>query len=296
LFREGPGALTAFAASVENLGVDRIWLGDHVSFNGGRGYDGLLGAMAVAAVTRRVTVQTAVYLLPLRHPLPVARQVGSVAELARGRFIFGVGVGGDDPMEVINCGVELSTRGRRMDESLELVHRLLAGETVDHHGEMFHLDAASIAPVPDPAVPVVVGGRSHAALRRAGRLGDGWLGVWLTPERFEANAVAVAEAGFEANRGDVAWQHGFLAWCGFGRSREAARPRLAAAMEAFYDLPFDRFERSSPFGTADDVAAALAPYVAAGASSFLLAPIAADLDECLTAVSRVRSLLRMEGS
>lgn len=291
LFGEGPERLAAFAASVENLGLDRIWLGDHVSFKGGKGYDGLLGAMALAAVTRRVTVETAVYLLPLRHPLPVARQVASIAELARSRFVFGVGLGGEDPAEVANCGVEPSTRGRRMDESLGLVRRLLAGETVDHRGAMFELDGASIVPAPDPAVPVVVGGRSPAALRRAGRVGDGWLGIWVTPQRFEANINAVAKAAVEADRADASLRHGFMAWCGFGPTREAARPRLAAAMENFYGIPFERFERSSPYGTADHVADALAPYVEAGASSVLLVPIAADADEGLAAVSRVRALL-----
>lgn len=294
LFRAGPDRLAAFTASVEASGLDRIWMGDHVSFKGGKGYDGMLQTMAIVALTRRVTVQTGVYLLPLRHPLPVARQVASIAELAPGRFVFGVGVGGDDPAEVINCGVDPTTRGRRTDESLALVRRLLAGEVVDHRGEAFALEGASIVPVPEQAVPVVVGGRSPAALRRAGRLSEGWLGVWVTPERFAESIAAVAKAAADAGRGDVAWQHGLLAWCGFGPSREAARPRLAAAMGQFYQQPFERFERSSPCGTADDVAEALSPYVAAGATTVLLAPVAADTETALASAARVRALLRGE--
>src|SRR5207244_2578241 len=128
IFGRGGEHVAAFVQEVEASTLDRIWTGDHVSFKGGKGYDGLLAAMALTVLTRRVAVQTAVYLLPLRHPLTVARQVASVAEAARGRFVFGIGVGGDDPLEVVNCGVDPATRGRRTDEALGLVRRLLAGD------------------------------------------------------------------------------------------------------------------------------------------------------------------------
>ena len=132
LFGAGADHLSRFASAVEMAGLDRVWVGDHVSFRGGQGYDGLVQAAVLAALTRTVRVQTAVYLLPLRHPVPVARQVASIAELAPGRFVFGVGAGGDDAAEVRNCGVDPSTRGRRMGEALGLVRRLLDGEKVDH--------------------------------------------------------------------------------------------------------------------------------------------------------------------
>jgi alkanesulfonate monooxygenase SsuD/methylene tetrahydromethanopterin reductase-like flavin-dependent oxidoreductase (luciferase family) len=292
LFAAGVDRIAEFTAAVENAGLDRLWVGDHVSFKGGQGYDGLLQATALATLTRRVTVQTAVYLLPLRHPLPVARQVASVAELAPGRVVFGVGIGGDDPAEVANSGVDPATRGRRMDESLGLVRRLLAGDVVDHDGEYFALEGASIRPTPTPAVPIVVGGRAPAALRRAGRLGDGWLGVWVSPERFAESVAAVGQAASESERRDVSWRHGLLAWCGFGGSAASARPMLAAAMEELYQLPFERFARYSPHGTPEAVAAALAPYVGAGASTILLAAVAGEPDEVVAGAARVRALLR----
>src|SRR4051794_15604303 len=160
LAAQGSGALAAFGAALDAGSIDRVWVGDHVSFRDGHGGDGLLAAMALAAVTRRVTIQTAVYLLPLRHPLVVARQVADVAALAPGRFVFGVGIGGEGPPEVENCGVDGATRGARADESLSIVRRLLGGEIVDHRGAAFPLERAAIAPPPQPPVPVVVGGRS----------------------------------------------------------------------------------------------------------------------------------------
>ena len=129
-------------------------------------------------------------------------------------------------------------------------------------------------------------------MRRAGRLGDGWLGVWVGPERFAESTAAVARAASDAGRRDVAWQHGLLAWCGFGPSAASARPALAAAMEELYQLPFERFARHSPHGTPDDVAAALAPYTEAGASTILLAAVADDPEDVVAGAARVRNLLR----
>src|SRR3954453_7812138 len=191
-FGAGPKPLRALVRSAEAAGIDRLFVGDHVSFHGGRGFDGLVQATALAALSD-LEVQTAVYLLPLRHPAPVARQVNSLSQLAPGRFVFGVGVGGEDPAEVALCGVDPKTRGRRMDESLTIIRDLLAGETVTFSGEFFEIDEGRVLPTPPIPIPIVVGGRSPAALRRAGRLGDGWLALWTTPARY-LEAVAQVEA------------------------------------------------------------------------------------------------------
>jgi probable F420-dependent oxidoreductase len=292
IFSEGGQRLARFARVAEAYGLDRLWVGDHVSFRGGQGYDGLLQAMALAAVSDTARIQTAVYLLPLRHPLPVARQVATIAELSAGRFVFGVGVGGDDRYEVENCGVDPRTRGARMDESLVVVRRLLQGDPVTHEGDAFALVDASIRPAPDPPVPIVVGGRSAAALRRAGSAGDGWLGVFVDASRFRDSVATVEDVAAQEGRDPARLQHGMLAWCGFGSTREGARPALARAMESLYQLPFERFERYSPYGTPDDVASMVAAYVDSGASYVLLAGVGDDLEEVVTGAADVRSLLR----
>ena len=139
-------------------------------------------------------------------------------------------------------------------------------------------------------MPIVVGGRSLAALRRAGTLGDGWLGVWVTPERWAASVDEVEAAAAAAGRSDVAWRHGLQVWCGFG-PRGVARTAVSAAMEDLYRLPFDRFERYVPVGTPADAAAALAPYLEAGCRDFNIVPVASSVDEGVTAVAEVRTLL-----
>jgi alkanesulfonate monooxygenase SsuD/methylene tetrahydromethanopterin reductase-like flavin-dependent oxidoreductase (luciferase family) len=291
LFEGGAAALAAHVARAEQLGIDHLCVGDHVSFRGGRGFDGLVQATALALLSARLPVHITVYLLPLRHPVGVSRQVATLEQLAPGRLVFGVGIGGEDRHEVEICGVDPATRGRRMDECLTVLRALLAGGPVDFEGEFFRLRAARILPVPARAVPIVVGGRSRAALRRAARAGEGWLGLFVTPERFAAARAEVESSAAAAGRTPVDWQHGLQVWCGFGRSREAARERLAPALEGFYELPFERFARYAPAGTPADVAAALAPYAAAGCRNLNVIPVAGDSDEALEAVVELRRLL-----
>lgn len=285
------GELRRLLALAGDAGVDHVAVGDHVSFWAGAGRDGLVAATAMAMLHPTLPVHVAVYQLVLRHPVPVARQLSTFAELAPGRLVLGVGIGGEDRHEMAICGVDPASRGRRMDDCLAILRGLLAGERVSHHGEFFDLDDALVLPAPDPPIPIVVGGRSEAAVRRAARLGDGWLGIWVSPARFARVAAAVDELAAQAGRGAVAWHHGMQVWCGFGGSPEQARALLAPAMQAFYQLPFERFERYCPYGTPEDVAGFLAPYVRAGCRSFNLIPCAADAAAAVEAVARVRALL-----
>lgn len=270
-------------------GIDHVMVGDHVMFHGGVGNDGLTDAASVVTATDRLDVHLSVYLMVLRHPLLVARQILTVAQLAPGRLSLGLGIGGDDRAEVAACGVDPRTRGRRMDESLGLVRRLLDGETVTHDGEFFSLDGARLRPTPERPVPLVVGGRAEAALRRAGRLGDGWLGIWTSAARC-AESITRVEA-YAAEAGRTATQHGMTFWCGFGADRAEARARVAPAMEGLYRTPFDKFERYVPHGTPAQVAEFVAPFVAAGATTLNLIPFAGSDEAGVDAVAEMRALL-----
>jgi alkanesulfonate monooxygenase SsuD/methylene tetrahydromethanopterin reductase-like flavin-dependent oxidoreductase (luciferase family) len=232
-----------------------------------------------------------VYLLPLRHPVAVARQVSSLAQLAPGRFVFGVGMGGDDPHELEVCGVDPRTRGRRMDECLTVVRDLLAGGTVDFDGDVLSVHGARVSPLPPERVPIVIGGRSHAALRRAARFGDGWLGVFVEPERWSSSRARVEAVAAELGRAPGEWRHGLAVWVGFGDSRADAAARLGPAMEELYRRPFGDFAAYAPHGTPDDVAEALAPYAATGCGTFNLIPVAADDVTAVEGCARVRELL-----
>jgi alkanesulfonate monooxygenase SsuD/methylene tetrahydromethanopterin reductase-like flavin-dependent oxidoreductase (luciferase family) len=272
-------------------GVDHLCVGDHVSFFVGAGSDGLTTATSLLAAQADLPVYVALYLLPLRHPVPVARQLATLAELAPGRLTLGVGIGGEDPHELEICGVDPKTRGRRMDESLQILRGLAGGTPVTFEGEFFSLDEALVLPAPSPPVPLIVGGRSDAAVRRAARLGDGWLGIWVSPRRFRGVCEQIAADAGDAGRDSSAFEHALNVWCGFAPTREAARKPLAAQMQDFYQMPFEPFERYSPYGPPEQVAEFLSPYIESGCSRFNVIPCADDIDDAIGAVGELRKLL-----
>jgi alkanesulfonate monooxygenase SsuD/methylene tetrahydromethanopterin reductase-like flavin-dependent oxidoreductase (luciferase family) len=281
---------------MSDAGLDHVMLGDHVMFHGGLGNDGMIDTASALTANEELDVYLAVYLLVLRHPLLVARQLLTVAQLAPGRLSLGVGIAGDDRAEVAACGVDPRTRGRRMDEALTLLRPLLAGEEVSFGGEFFSLEGAVLRPAPELPVPLIVGGRSDAALRRAGRLGDGWLGIWVSPRRFAEAVELVAAHAKDAGRTDVGWRHAMTFWCAFGADTARAKAQVAPVMEGFYHVPFASFERYVPAGTPADVAEQVAPYVEAGCTTLNFIPFAAHdgavSDEAgIDAVAEVRQAL-----
>src|SRR4051794_15221187 len=165
-----PEQLRATLGQVADAGVDHLCVGDHVSFFVGAGSDGLIRATNLLAAQAELPVYVGLYLLPLRHPVTVARQLATIAQLAPGRLTLGVGLGGEDRHEIEICGVDPKTRGRRMDECLRILRGLADGTPVSFHGEFYAFEDAVILPSPSPSTPLVVGGRSDAAVSRAARL------------------------------------------------------------------------------------------------------------------------------
>jgi alkanesulfonate monooxygenase SsuD/methylene tetrahydromethanopterin reductase-like flavin-dependent oxidoreductase (luciferase family) len=275
---------------IADAGLDHVFFADHVSFKAGMGMDGMVQAAGLSQLNADLGVYIGVYLLALRHPVTVARQLASLSEMAPGRVTLGVGVGGEDRHEMEVCGIDPSTRGRRTDECLEILQALMTGHPVDHRGEFYELDAAQILPAPDPPIPITVGGRSPAALDRAARFGDGWLAVWSDVDRFTKGVEHVEAAAAELGRHHQ-FSHGLQLWCAVGDDRAAARPLVQERMERFYRVPFERFERYSPYGTPADIADFLAPFVAAGCETLNLTMCARSVDEAIDAAGEVKRLL-----
>ncbi|NIP16370.1 MAG: LLM class flavin-dependent oxidoreductase [Pseudomonadales bacterium] len=279
-------------ADVAAAGVDHVFMADHVSFRNGSGTDGFVEIAGLSQLHPSMGVMISIYLLPLRHPVPVARQLATVNRLAPGRVLFGVGIGGEDRHEIEVCGVDPATRGRRMNESLGVLRGLMRGEEVTFHGEFFDLDQALIRPAIQPPIPIIVGGRSDAALVRAGQLGDGWIGAWCSVRRFTQALGVIDEAAAQAERVDVTWQHGYQPWVGVADTRDEARRRVAAAMEAFYKVPFASFEKYTPYGTPDEVASELTPYVQAGCRLMNFKVVAGDDADAIAATGEIGAALR----
>jgi alkanesulfonate monooxygenase SsuD/methylene tetrahydromethanopterin reductase-like flavin-dependent oxidoreductase (luciferase family) len=277
---------------VRESGLHGVTVGDHISFQGGAGFDGLVSAASLLASDDEIPVLVAVYLLALRHPMAVARQVATLSELSPGRLTLGVGVGGDDRAEVANAGVDPSTRGRRTDESLELVRRLLDGEEVTHHGEFFMLDSARVLPAPSPGVPVVVGGKGRAAVRRTAALGDGWIGIFCSARRFGETRSSILEESARIGREAPPTWFGASVWCGIDRDPAVAEASLGGEMESLYKLPYDKFRHIAPAGNPEHVAGWLAPFVAAGAAHLTLVPAGPSPEASVDAVAEVARILR----
>ena len=287
----GPEDLHTTLARAAGEGIDHLCVGDHVSFFVGAGSDGLITAASMLTAQAELPVYVGLYLLPLRHPVLVARQLATIAQFAPGRLTLGIGIGGEDRHEIEICGVDPKTRGRRMDECLQILRSLANGKPVTFDGEFFSLLDALIVPAPSPRIPLIVGGRSDAAVSRAARLGDGWLGIWVSPRRYATVRDHITREATEAGRDPSGFEHALNVWCGFAATREAAREPLATQMQGFYQMPFEPFERYSPYGTPGDVAEFLSPYIEAGCSAFNLIPCAGDDESAIAAVGELRTLL-----
>lgn len=129
---------------------------------------------ALAAVTERLRFTTFVVKLPIRHPVLVAKSVTSVAVMSDNRFGFGIGTS-PWPEDFQVTGTEWKTRGKRMDEMIEIIRGLSKGGFFEFHGKHYDLPSVKMCPTPTKPVPILIGGHAEAALKRAARLGDGWM-------------------------------------------------------------------------------------------------------------------------
>jgi len=129
---------------------------------------------ALGAVTERLRFTTFVVKLAIRNPVLVAKQATSVAVLTQNRFGFGIGLS-PWPEDFAACGVSFERRGERMDEMIAILRGLQTGDFFGFRGKHFEIERIKLCPVPSQPIPLLIGGHSDAALRRAARLGDGWM-------------------------------------------------------------------------------------------------------------------------
>lgn len=213
-----PEQLLEVVRHAEEVGFDGVMLGDHGVFPrdvrspypysaDGRSpmrHDDVFPDCwatigALAAVTSRIRLSVGIYILPLRNVFEVARATGTLAILSHGRFLLGAGLGWMKE-EFDIYGVEFATRGTRCDEMIEVLRKLWAGGLVEHHGRHLNFPALEVSPAPPEPVPIYTGGNSHAALRRAARLADGWIGAGHSPEKMIELLVELRRLRQEAGR------------------------------------------------------------------------------------------------
>jgi alkanesulfonate monooxygenase SsuD/methylene tetrahydromethanopterin reductase-like flavin-dependent oxidoreductase (luciferase family) len=236
-----------------------------------------------------VVLGTGVLLLPMRHPVWTAKQVASLQALAPGRFVLGVGVGGENPAEWEAVGVPIAERGRRLDESLEIVCALLRGEPVDSSGPLLPVRAPVLEPVPATPPPLVVGGRSEAALRRAARLADGWLGVWMSAKRLAETRAQLHEYCEEHGRPRCTVLQ--MVFVHVTDDVAAGEAEAFAFARGQYGPAAEKLGRWTLVGDEARVAAGLAELREAGAEGFVIMPAARDILGHYARLAKVRALL-----
>jgi probable F420-dependent oxidoreductase len=275
LSRHAPEEQWDLARRVEALGYDSIWTGDHIAFHNPL-YESLTLLASYASITRRIRLGTAVYLLALRHPTVAAKITSTLDVLSGGRLIFGVGVGGENPKEFEACGVPHRERGARVTEGIEVVRTLWRDAPATFKGRFTQFEGVSLAPRPvqQPGPPIWVGGRSDAALDRAGRQGEGWVSYVVQPERY-ARSVQRIRAAAEAAGRDLdgfAWAH--LTFISLGRDHEAAERTWVRLLSRRYAQDFGPLARKyGIIGTPEQCVEQIGRFVEAGCRYFLMNPI-----------------------
>ena len=155
---------------------------------------------SLAAVTTTIEFLTNVYVLPLRNPFVVAKAVGTAAVLSKNRVHLGIGAGWMRE-EFDQLGQPFNKRGARLDEALDVMAALWTGDMVEHHGLHFDFDRLQMLPAPSRQVPILVGGHSEVALRRAAR-NDGWIGVNYPLDQLADHCVTLQRYREEAGTAD----------------------------------------------------------------------------------------------
>jgi probable F420-dependent oxidoreductase len=260
------------ARRVERLGYDAIWSGDHIIM-----HNPIMDVMTVlatyAAVTERVKIGTAVYLVPLRHPVATAKQVASLDLLSQGRFIFGVGVGGEMVREFNAVNVPVTERGRRTDEGLEIITRVLSEKNVTFEGKHFHLQDVTLEPQPQqkPYPPIWIGGRSDAAVRRTARYASGWLGYLVSSARLQEAMQKIHDWAPTYGRNPEEIQGGMLLFTALAKDYETGKQMAISNLSSRYHQPFDTIvDRYCAFGTPDQCLEKINAFIEAGMTNLAL--------------------------
>jgi len=275
-----PEEQLALVQRVEQLGFDSVWTGDHVSFHNPL-YESLTLLASYAPITRRIRLGTAVYLLALRSPAVAAKITATIDVLSGGRLIFGVGVGGENPKEFELCGVPHAERGARVTEGIDVVRALWREAPATFHGRFSRFEGVSIDPKPVQKLPPIwVGGRSDAALVRAGSQGDGWVSYVVQPERYARSLEKIREAAHAAGRSLTGFTGAHLAFITVGRDYERARKTWVSVLSRRYAQDFEPLAKKyGVIGTPEQCAEQLAAFRDAGCTYFLLSAIGDPRDE-----------------
>jgi probable F420-dependent oxidoreductase len=269
---EGRELFWRFVDLCESSEIDSLWFSERLS-SPLPILEPMTTMAAVAARTQRLKFGPSVLVTPFRSPVMLARELAMLDYLSNGRMLPAVGIGAEQEREFRAAGVPFKERARRTDEAIEIMRRCWTGEEITLAGEFWQLERVTVLPRPvqDP-FPVWIGGNSEAAMRRTGRVGDGWIPSFITPEQFRVGVDKTQEFARAAGREVPVDHFGTLVYFGFAPDHATA---LAAATPY---IPRGRVDdatltRCTAFGPPDVLRERLDQYVRGGASKFILRPM-----------------------
>lgn len=258
------GGFGTVVDALESLRFDSLWLSERI---GGEAPDPLVAMAYAAGRTTRLKFGMSVMVLPGRNPVVLAKELATLDRLSGGRLLPAFGLGVADPHEQQAFGVERAERAKRFDEALAVLRACWTEEVVDHHGTFFHYEGLRVLPKPHQSPPDVwLGGIAPSELRRVGRLADGWLPSFVTPDDVAAGRVEIERIAADHGRVIDPEHFGVLIPYATGPVPDRVRAGLEARRPGV-DLS------SIVAAGWEQLAELIGRFVAAGSSKFVVIPL-----------------------
>jgi probable F420-dependent oxidoreductase len=254
----------------EALDVDSLWMSDRL-VTSQLILEPITFLSYIAGRLRKMKLGTSTLVLPARNPIVLAKELATLDFISRGRLFPAFGLGGDDSKDLQAVGVYKKERAARADEAIGLMRRLWKEENVTFEGKFYSVQDVTIMPRPwqKNGLPIWIGGRSQAAMRRTGRLGDGWLVSSVSPAEVDAGIKAIRAYAAEAGRQVPEDHYGVLVPFYFAADADKAFEVAGRSVRPRADISVGEF---TAFGSPDQVRAKVQAYIAAGATKFIMRP------------------------
>jgi probable F420-dependent oxidoreductase len=281
--------ILGYAERAEAQGLDSVWVLDRLTYDS---FAPLPLLAATAAVTTRVRIGTSILLATLWSPLLLAKELATIDQLSDGRLIVGMAVGGREP-DFQAAGVPMRARGQRLEETVSLLKQAWGGGPIEHEGRAFQIRTSRLGPrtVQQPSPRVWLGGFAEAAIRRAVRLGDGYIAGGRGPEYARTVVPQVRRMASEAGRDAAGFPIASLVYFCLDVDRDRSLRTMGDYIQGYYGrLIFDPRE-GAVCGRAAEAAARMREYAALGVDTLVLVPVVRDpgqVDRLAEAVAELR--------
>jgi probable F420-dependent oxidoreductase len=290
--------LVDYGVKVEELGYDSLWVWDHVLLGVEPNFpiiESLTVLTAVAARTSRIKLGTGILVLPLRNPVLLAKQLGSMDQLSNGRLLMGM-ASGWYKREFDAMGIPFERRGKIMDANLEILRALWTEPSVSGEWGPHKVSKAVMYPKPvqQPQIPILIGGYVDRVLKRAATVGDGWLTYFYTPEAFAKSWTKIRAFAEEAGKDSNALKNAAQLPIMVGPSRAAAEGEMMDWLNKEWDFPSnsDCSRDSAIMGTVDECVEQLEAHHEVGVQKIIFVPYKYEMSQVETIAREILPRLR----